>query len=971
MAANASNKAISLLDALDQSFALPASPSSALPLEQSERSGTPLQRNLLQTPNLKHYFESGTSSSSKVRTLNDLRAAQKVQDSQRSDQDDDVADLLVNGLPSGPLKTAGPGGFRLNYDKETPLRQIDLGGPDQQQRIAEFVTKSIEGTSHHLSVREAMQKLGLKDNRDLLPGLEVRLLNHQAIGVAWLVMLEKERGQDRGGILADDMGLGKTVQMIATMAMNLPAHDDQSRTTLVVVPAALLQQWKDEIDTKTNNLFIVHVHHGKDKLKKLSEIKSKDVIVTSYQTFCQDFNVPAGTPPEEEAEWIEDNGGILSKARFYRVIADEAQFIRNRATRSSISLALVKAKYRWMLTGTPVTNTLADIYGLLRFGRFRPWNDWNDFNEHVAKMQYKDALLAGSRAQAILKPLLLRRPKYSTLEGKPLLQLPAKHIDIIKLQFTDEERQLYNVIEGRAKVQLNKFMRNGTLIKNHAFVLVMILRLRQVCCHPYLTLSLSEDFEDPSMVVGTKSDKELSRARKAMGAAWVNDITRRYLLRAALTPSDFDDESDEPAATCPNCKDLFMNDSGRILACGHEICFDCTLDLSNSPIAHNGIFGEGSEKENLAVEREFEAAVAKGYRPCPTCQKMMDLRSPEKVFKISAFMPSAEEIDDYIRSKRRANSSRQGIVKKEKARSPSPALSIPDELSDSDEEFPEVSQMFIKKPKVEAKQEQDVKMIDLTSAPKKSSNKYMKRKVIEDSDSDLEFVDEGTSQGKRRKSAGGVSSPVEGSSKGKGRAVDTAPSDAVIATWNRGDDDLEPSTKMLALLDYLKEWDVSGDKTICYSQWTSMLDLIETLLSRHGIRTLRFDGKMDRQSRDATLATFKQPGGPKVILISTKCGSVGLNLVSANRIVNMDLSWNYAAEAQAYDRCHRIGQEKEVHVKRLVVEDTIEDRMLQLQDVKTGLAEAALGEGTGAKLHKLSVKDIKYVSRSRSPRPPR
>ena len=111
-------------------------------------------------------------------------------------------------------------------------------------------------------------------------------------------------------------------------------------------------------------------------------------------------------------------------------------------------------------------------------------------------------------------------------------------------------------------------------------------------------------------------------------------------------------------------------------------------------------------------------------------------------------------------------------------------------------------------------------MIDLTSAPKKAphSNKYMKRKVIEDSDSDLEFVDEGTFQSKRRKSAGGASPSVDGSSKGKGRAVDTGPSEAVIATWNRGDDDLEPSTKMLALLDYLKEWDVSGDKTICYSQ---------------------------------------------------------------------------------------------------------------------------------------------------------
>ena len=124
-------------------------------------------------------------------------------------------------------------------------------------------------------------------------------------------------------------------------------------------------------------------------------------------------------------------------------------------------------------------------------------------------------------------------------------------------------------------------------------------------------------------------------------------------------------------------------------------------------------------------------------------------------------------------------------------------------------------------------------MIDLTSAPKKPlySNKYMKRKVIEDSDSDLEFVDESTSQGKRRKSAGGESSPVDGSPKGKGHAVNTAPSEAVIATWNRGDDDLEPSTKMLALLDYLKEWDVSGDKTICYSQCSFSIFCFEIFLA--------------------------------------------------------------------------------------------------------------------------------------------
>jgi SNF2 family DNA or RNA helicase len=172
---------------------------------------------------------------------------------------------------------------------------------------------------------------------------------------------------------------------------------------------------------------------------------------------------------------------------------------------------------------------------------------------------------------------------------------------------------------------------------------------------------------------------------------------------------------------------------------------------------------------------------------------------------------------------------------------------------------------------------------------------------------------------------------------------------------------MEPSAKMNALVEQLRVAQAAGDKTIVYSQWTSMLDLLETLLARHGIQNLRYDGKMRSEAREAALAAFRRTGGPKVILISIKCGGVGLNLTIANRVINMDLSWNFAAESQAYDRVHRLGQEKDVFVKRLVVENTIEERMLRLQDVKMGLADAALGEGTGVKLHKLSVREIKAL----------
>ncbi|KAK0210806.1 SNF2 family DNA-dependent ATPase [Desarmillaria ectypa] len=877
----------------------------------------------------------GLASNERVRALREVRSKQAVSSSSQPMAD---AEFLSSSMGSRRSIGGGAGGFSLNYDDEAPIRSIDVGGHDQQQKleefVAQFVTSAINNVSHGLTVKSAMKSLGLKHEKDTVPGLEVRLLPHQLIGVAW--MLEKEKSKDKGGILADDMGLGKTVQMIATMLLNMPNVDSEvCRTTLVVVPAALLQQWKEEIEQKTGGTLTVHIHHGKDKLKRKSEIESYDVIVTTYQTLNGDFAIPKDVDPTEEAEWLSEYGGILAQARFYRAIADEAQYIRNRSTRSSVSLAHVKAKYRWMLTGTPVTNTLADIYGLLRFGRFRPWNDWNDFNEHVARVQSEDAILAGERARQILRPILLRRTKGSMLEGKPILKLPPKDIAIINLRFLEEERELYNSFESRSKIRLSKFIRERTLVKNHAVVLVMILRLRQLCCHPNLILSLTDGYDDPTMLLAGEAEKELSRALKVQGRQWVDDVKRMFLLRARAAESlDFDDdgEDEEGGSSCPVCEDYLTHETGRIFGCKHEMCFDCLLDMRNAPIAHNGEFGNGSEKENLAAEKEYEEAAAKGHRPCPTCKEMQNV-SDSKVFRSIAFRPNNEELTKHAKRKRTL---KRAVVDYDISDDEEEQKPLEERIaSDSDDDLPDIANIMLPKKKAKVKRDDDT--LGLT---------------IDDIYAPSRPEDVNIGQLSRK------SSPAN--SKTSNKAGD-GPSEALIATWRKGDDDMEPSTKMLKLLSLLKEWDASGDKTICYSQWTSMLDLLETLFSRYGIRSVRFDGKMDRASRDQTVQTFKRAGGPKVILISTKCGGVGLNLVAANRIVNMDLSWNYAAESQAYDRAHRIGQAKSVWVKRLVVENTIEERMLKLQDVKVGLAEAALGEGTGNKLHELSVKDIKFL----------
>ncbi|KAI0725557.1 P-loop containing nucleoside triphosphate hydrolase protein [Fomitopsis betulina] len=679
----------------------------------------------------------------------------------------------------------------------------------------------------------------------------------------------------------------------------------------------------------------------------------KDVIITTYQTLCMDFNIPSSIESENEMEYLLDHGGLLSRMKWFRIVTDESQFIRNRRTRASKVVALLRAKYRWCLTGTPVTNTLADIYGFLRFGRFRPWNDWKDFNAHVAKTQLKDAPLAGLRAQEILKPILLRRTKNAQIEGEPILQLPEKHIDLIYLDFSEEERQIYDMFEGRARVMINRYIRENTVFKNNNNILVMILRMRQLCCHPHLILELTREFEDPTLLLSGDGEKEVARASKLLGPEWVMQIKKRFMDRARMSELDFSgDMEQDMEATCPKCGDLFMDNSGRLLACGHEVCKECLSVMQTEDIEVNGELGNGDEKENNRVEKEFETAVTKGLRPCPTCKKMQNL-TPSHVFLSQAFEPRRDDVRQAIRNGReqRHQPSFQATKSTKVNDIDSDVLDI---SSSSDEEMPDLQELLAS---TASSSPPPPGGSDKVKAKKEPKVKVKGRAVVSDDDDDDSPMDEDTDLYDAMKDIRGRRHAQQA----KAPKVEPGMSAEMFAHWRRGDDNLESSTKMVAMIEFLRVADAAGDKTIVYSQWTSMLDLIETLFARYGIRSLRYDGRMNREEREIALAEFRQRGGPKVILISIRCGGVGLNLVSANRVVNMDLSWNYATESQAYDRVHRLGQEKEVFVQRLVVKNTIEERMLKLQDTKLGLAEAALGEGSGVKLHKLSVKELKAL----------
>ncbi|HVZ86386.1 MAG TPA: DEAD/DEAH box helicase [Polyangia bacterium] len=154
------------------------------------------------------------------------------------------------------------------------------------------------------------------------------------------------------------------------------------------------------------------------------------------------------------------------------------------------------------------------------------------------------------------------------------------------------------------------------------------------------------------------------------------------------------------------------------------------------------------------------------------------------------------------------------------------------------------------------------------------------------------------------------------------------------------------SSKVEALVEALETAVAENHKALVFSQWTSLLDLIEPALERAELSFTRLDGST--RDRGEVVARFQADDGPPVMLVSLKAGGSGLNLTAADHVFLCDPWWNPAVEAQAADRTHRIGQTRPVFVYRLVATGTVEERILALQDSKRALMDAALGDGAAA-----------------------
>ncbi len=282
------------------------------------------------------------------------------------------------------------------------------------------------------------------------------LRSYQRLGAAWLWHLHR---QELGGILADEMGLGKTLQAIALLSA--VHRESRAGTSLVVCPASLLENWRRELARFAPDLR-VFVHHGARRLTARSQFSEYDVVLTSYGTLTRDWE-------------------LFSGAEFAVAIADEAQHIKNRRSQNAASLRSMRARSRFLLTGTPVENSLQDLRSLFEF-LLPGYIEKVPPGLRADERQWHD-----DRLRAKVAPYILRRTKRAVAP-----ELPEKLEQVIWCELGDEQAALYRETQQRTERELFDLGASGASEAQLRFAaLTQLLRLRQICCDPRLVLKES------------------------------------------------------------------------------------------------------------------------------------------------------------------------------------------------------------------------------------------------------------------------------------------------------------------------------------------------------------------------------------------------------------------------------------------------------------------------------------------------
>lgn len=350
-------------------------------------------------------------------------------------------------------------------------------GNGETQALEDIIGQSVAFNPKEMT--QVVEKFGVgEDDMAEMPtvpspsGLSTELLPYQRQGLAW--MLERESPKlpsvdsqgvvqlwkrsvngfrniatnystrddpplASGGILADDMGLGKTIQVISLILMSSqPKTSSSSSTTLIISPVGVMSNWKDQISfhVKKDKPLSVLVYHGAGK-KESKNLDKYDVVVTSYGTLAMEC-IPNGN------KFTRPRTGLMS-VHWRRVVLDEGHTIRNAKTKAALAACKLFADSRWTLTGTPIINSLKDLYSQVKFLKLSGGlDDLTVFNGVLTRPLANNDPNANLILQALMGTICLRRRKDMKFIN---LRLPELSSHILRIKFLKHEQEKYDAFK--------------------------------------------------------------------------------------------------------------------------------------------------------------------------------------------------------------------------------------------------------------------------------------------------------------------------------------------------------------------------------------------------------------------------------------------------------------------------------------------------------------------------------------------
>jgi helicase SWR1 len=676
------------------------------------------------------------------------------------------------------------------------------------------------------SGREALSDAGT------VPGLLFRgqLRPYQRAGVQWLIALH-EKGLN--GMLADEMGLGKTIQTITLLAWLAVAKQDWG-PHLVVVPTSVVMNWDIEFKKFAPGLKVLcyfgSPQERASKRRGWTRPNAYHVCITSYQMVVQDAT-------------------IFRRQRWSYLVLDEAQHIKNFQSQKWQTLLTFHTRHRLLLTGTPLQNSLVELWSLLHFLMpqvFRSHSEFKEwFQEPIETLIEADANVQDTlvqRLHRVLRPFVLRRLKRDVERD-----LPPKTEEIMWCALSKRQRELYDDFLSRAST------REKLASGNYLSVMNVLIQLRKVCNHP--DLFAGRPIQEPYMSQ-RPLQLRIPRAVHAPQPRWNGTTT--------ITNRVFDESLDPQDAARMRA----LAAAGRLL---------CEQEASASMQSTQVERGRWTHLQAQLEAEEFQERQALRLVSCtrfvaepligPTLRRLVQvaLRPPPSLHPWTVL----ERVVDTLM----VPALPYGMVA-QRVWAPVPHL---------------ISHAAWSHQRLEYR-------------PTPTSIAYLM----------------------------GLLRPL--ASRQQLHFPDTR-----LLQWDCG--------KLQRLATLLRTLERQGHRVLIFTQMARMLDILEQFLCLHRFAYIRMDGTTPTDRRLRLCERFNTDTRYLAFLSTTRSGGIGLNLTGADTVLFYDSDWNPTIDAQAQDRCHRIGQERPVRIYRLISESTVEEHILRRAMQKQRLERLVMAHG--------------------------